>query len=104
MSGQAAFLEKPLKKPKQEDMDKLINQTTRGFSRENSLRQQDLARAMSSAGPDPFEDAGLLVGNIKDLVPEADATSSEKAETDEQDQSDMKTEDETPAKRKWWHH
>ena len=91
-----------MKRPGQDDLDRLVNQTTRSFSREHSQRQQELAATMSSAGPEPFEEAGLMLGNIRDLAPEEEAR-SEKSDTEDQKSGEAcKEEDDQQNKRKWW--
>eukprot|EP00971_Amphidinium_carterae_P236254 4688583-Amphidinium_carterae.3 len=74
-SGQeeAAFSEKPLKKPKEADVEKLSNAVTRGFNRGGfSHLQQEMASGMVAGKRNSFDDAGLLLGDITELIVDDD--------------------------------
>ena len=85
-------------------MERLRNQTTRGFSSDVTDQQQEVAFAMASQGSRPFEDVGLMLGNITDLAPHDLPESPEAIQTKDESKEDDaagEAEQPKPAKRPW---
>eukprot|EP00971_Amphidinium_carterae_P130654 2588298-Amphidinium_carterae.2 len=66
---EAVFTEKTLKRPKEVDVEKLSNAVTRGFNKGGfSHLQQEMAAGMVTGKKNSFDDTGLLLGDITELV------------------------------------
>ena len=86
-------------------MERMRNQTLRGFSRDVTAQQHELAAAMIASGPQPFEDTGLMLGDIKSLAPEQDdivKKEEEEPQTADTTNSPATSEDPPSGKKRAW--
>ena len=88
-----------MKKPKQDDIDKLNNKVLKGFGQHvGSSQQVELASALCGAGSatDALSDVGIMLGDIKLLNPEPEELNDMKDESGSpSEKSKVKTEEES---------